>query len=805
RLPDAFTHFNEVHSHSALGYKSPRMFKKDNRQVKHVSFLHALKLYMVLLAFRNGRDNVARLGYPTHLALHRIKAYDIALTVNILSAAQQPNYSCPRKCATKLTTETLIASVQDELESRSRYNAWLHSYGRRNFVKTAFLGKRMMAQEIAAYDWSRHPLGRIDEWPAALRTALGMILDSDFPMFLVWTGQFYAFYNDAYLPLLGSKKLDALGRRFADVWAEAWDVVGPIAEKAYAGESTYFEDLPIVVDRYGYPEQTYFSFSYSPVRGEDGQVAGVLCTVFETTSKVTTLARLKESEARFQLSLEASGNIGTWTVDAETFATTVDARFAHLFRSDAVDAERGILSLSAFTDNIHPDDRQRVLQSIAHAMESGSPYEEEYRLSPVDEALIWVSAKGRMFADLDTGKRRFAGVAVDITQRKQIETDLRRLAEGLAESNRRQQEFLAVLAHELRNPLAPIRTGLELIASTGDNPATVARIRKVMSRQVDHLVHLVDDLLDLARITSGKIVPKLSHVPLQDIVSQAIETALPAIEAKEHKFIVHVPKEPIWLDVDANRIAQVIANVLTNAVKYTTPRGEIVLMGRVENDNAVVTVTDNGIGIASDELPHVFDMFSQVVHNGEYSQGGLGIGLALAKQLTEMHGGTIWAESAGQNNGSTFTIKLPVINGTASPGNVEGSLGLHQPGGTRPRRILLADDNADAVNMLAQMLKLDGHEVRTASDGQQALMIAQEWIPDVALLDLGMPKMNGFELAEAMRASSLKDVELVAVTGWGNHEDRLRTTQAGFSKHITKPLDFSELRDYLASVGRRLD
>jgi CheY-like chemotaxis protein len=240
-------------------------------------------------------------------------------------------------------------------------------------------------------------------------------------------------------------------------------------------------------------------------------------------------------------------------------------------------------------------------------------------------------------------------------------------------------------------------------------------------------------------------------------------------------------------------------------VKYTAPHGEIDLTVYLEADYAIVKVADNGIGIPSEALPHVFDMFSQVNHNGEYTQGGLGIGLSLARQLAEMHGGTVSAASPGQNAGSTFTIRLPIADSTANAG-VESGVAPHRPASARPLRILLADDNADAISMLAQMLELDGHEVRTASDGQQALALAHKWVPNLALLDLGMPKLNGFELAQAMRAcSTLTGVQLAAVTGWGSTEDRLRTTEAGFDKHFTKPLDFNELRAYLVLISSRFD
>lgn len=667
-------------------------------------------------------------------------------------------------------------------------------------ASTPFLGNSPMAHKIAAYDWSSHPLGPMDRWPAVMRTALGMVLNSGFPMFLVWTDQFYMFYNDAYIPILGTKETHALGRRFPDLWAEAWPVVQHIVEDAFAGKTSYFEDFPIVLDRHGYAEPTHFSFSYSPVPDTQGQVAGVLCTVFETTGKVSTMARLQESEDRLQLSLEASGSIGTWAVDMQTLATTVDARFARLFHVDPIAAERGELPLSTFTDRIHPEDRARVLQAIAEVMEKEQPYEEEYRLAGDGDTPVWVSAKGRIFRNEETGERRFAGVAVDITPRKQIENDLRRLANDLAESNRRQHEFLAILAHELRNPLAPIRTGLNLMAASGDSPAVTARVREIMVRQVNHLVHLVDDLLDVSRVTTGKIVPQKADVTIGDVVSRAIEMAAPAFDAKRHRLSVHLPDEPVWIHADTNRIVQVLVNVLSNAAKYTPPGGEVGLMATRTGDWISVAVTDNGIGIPRESLPRVFDMFNQVNRDGQNAQGGLGIGLALVKRITEMHGGTTSAESAGLNCGSTFTIRLPVAriaDGSAS----SPAIAVIAPAVHRSLRILLADDNADALSMLAHIIEMDGHEVRTAPDGEQALAIAREWTPDLALLDLGMPRMNGFQTAQVMRSSAaLQGIHLAALTGWGSNEDRLRTSNAGFDRHFTKPLDFNELRSYLASI-----
>ncbi|MCD2518478.1 PAS domain-containing protein [Massilia sp. G4R7] len=273
---------------------------------------------------------------------------------------------------------------------------------------------------IAARDWTRHPLGPIDAWPAALRTSLGLILGSSFPTFLAWGPDLALIYNDAYEPLLGMKADDALGRPLPDVWAEAWDSVGPYARRVMAGESFFFENFATRLERHGYPEQAWFTFSYSPARDETGAVCGVMCTVIEVTDKLRALARHKEAEERLALSLEASGNIGTWSYDLGTAATHVDERFARLFQVDAALARDGT-ELTRFTDMIHPADRPRVLAAIDHAILTETLYDVEYRIPQLSGVDVWVNARGKVFADPETGARRFAGIAVDITERKRAE------------------------------------------------------------------------------------------------------------------------------------------------------------------------------------------------------------------------------------------------------------------------------------------------------------------------------------------------------------------------------------------------
>jgi len=393
--------------------------------------------------------------------------------------------------------------------------------------------------------------------------------------------------------------------------------------------------------------------------------------------------------------------------------------------------------------------------------------------------------------------RRVAVLFQDITAQKRNEEDLRRIAADLSETNRRKTEFLAVLAHELRNPLAPIRTGLELMRMEKAAPPSVTRIRAMMERQVGHMVHLIDDLLDIARISSGKVELKKTLLTLQSAIAGSVEASMPAIDARNHALAVDVPERTLWLDADPTRLTQVLGNLLTNAAKYTPAGGHIALSARQDGDDVVISVADDGVGIPAESLPRVFDMFSQVGRNMAHAQGGLGIGLSLVRHLVALHGGTVGAASAGPGRGSTFTVRLPLArpDPDARPGDRRAAE-VHDGTGLR---VLVADDNVDAASMLAELLQLSGHEVRVAHDGRSALSAAESFRPELALLDIGMPGMNGYELAAALRqldggARTL----LVAVTGWGAHDDRERARAAGFDHHLTKPVDLAALNRLIA-------
>jgi PAS domain S-box-containing protein len=384
----------------------------------------------------------------------------------------------------------------------------------------------------------------------------------------------------------------------------------------------------------------------------------------------------------------------------------------------------------------------------------------------------------------------------DVTEQKRLEHELRARMAELAEADRRKDEFLATLAHELRNPLAPLRNGVEVLRRTRD--ATLStRTLEMMERQLGQLVHLVDDLLDLARATSGKLQLRLQPVQLAAVVESAVEVARPLLDGRTHQLTVRLPEAPVELDGDPTRLAQAISNLLTNAATYTDPGGNILLTAERHADRLSIAVRDDGIGIAPEHLPRLFRMFSQVSPPLDRAQAGVGIGLALVKALVELHGGTVHAESEGPGRGSTFRIELPL-----RPRPAARSIPVLEPRPTPdPPRVLVIDDNIDSADSVAALLELEGAEVRVAYAGQSALVMGAAFRPTLVLLDLGMPGMNGYEVARALRGEPWgHDVFLVAMTGWGQQEDRRRTREAGFDAHLVKPARADEL---LALLGRR--
>jgi PAS domain S-box-containing protein len=411
-------------------------------------------------------------------------------------------------------------------------------------------------------------------------------------------------------------------------------------------------------------------------------------------------------------------------------------------------------------------------------------------------------ASGVTTALRDGALRGYSKIFRDLTERRRLEEELQRRADQLVEADRRKDEFLAMLSHELRNPLAPILNALHLMDQVGTNHPILQQARDMVERQVRHLTRLVDDLLDVARITKGKVQLHPEPVELAVVLQRAVETSRLLLDSRRHELVVALPAQPVWLRADPARLEQVVTNLLTNAAKYTEPGGRVWLTAALGQDRVMVQVRDTGAGIAPDLLPHIFDLFTQAERTLDRSQGGLGVGLTLVKSLVEMHGGTIRAASGGLGQGSEFTLELPVLPASAArPMETAGTPAAP----TGSLRVMVVDDNWDAADSLAMLLRLTGHEVQTAHDGASALSAAGAFHPAVIFLDIGLPGMDGYQVAERMRRQpELAGVVLVALTGYGQEEDRRRSQAVGFDYHLVKPADPQQVLELLGMLVNRL-
>jgi signal transduction histidine kinase/ActR/RegA family two-component response regulator len=526
------------------------------------------------------------------------------------------------------------------------------------------------------------------------------------------------------------------------------------------------------------------------VRDDAGRVRRIVGNVTDVTAEEQAYLALRESQAaleaaeeRSRLALDAA-RLGTFDFDVQHGTLHWDARSRELFGLAGTDAP----TYEQFVAGIHPDDRAHVLSVVEAAARSAdrTRYEAEFRYL-AGSAMRWIRAYGRIAYEQDAAAR-VTGTVQDVTAQREAADRLRALAEHLREADRRKDEFLATLAHELRNPLAPVRSAAKLLAVPGIGARELAWSRDVIGRQVQHMARLLDDLLDVSRITRGRLELRRTRVTLAAVVDAAVETARPLLDARRHVLRVSLPPDPIEFDADPVRLAQVFANLLTNAAKYTDEGGHVALVAHATADAVEITVRDDGIGLAPAALDHVFEMFSQVTSALHRSEGGLGIGLALVRGLVELHGGRVGARSPGIGLGSEFVVTLPRrAAGAAAEASVVG--GAPEASAT-PRRVLVADDNRDAAEGLALLLRHAGHDVRVAHDGRTALETATTFHPDAVLLDIGMPTLNGYEVAARLRAEPwARGAVLIAVTGWGQEEDKRLASCAGFDHHLTKPVD----------------
>jgi PAS domain S-box-containing protein len=815
-------------------------------------------------------------------------------------------------------------------------------------------GESEVRRLLRERDWSVSPLGAPDGWPPELATAVSMAFSSAFPMFVAWGPDLRFLYNDAYAPILGDKHPAAFGAPFQLVWAEIWPDLVPIVDRALSNKSAYFEDLPLTMERKGYRERTWFTFSYSPLHDGHGRVAGLYCTVIETTARVQAERRaafelavadalrpLASSDDAIRTGCTLLGQelgmarvlygevddrpgtlsmVGDWSrpgfagVAGHTFS--LDAfgpEFARAGRAGEVlpladvrtdpraaarqgtylaldihaclavplrqggrlqaflvlgldrphawtDAEmalacgtaeriRAAVDLARVQTTLREErDRSRtILDTIAEGFmlldrdwtvlqineaglriahmesgavigrnhwdvwpeaidsEAGRMYRRvmrdrtagtaEYRQRVADGAEIWCEV--RAYPTADGGVVSFFR---DVTERKAAEDKLRT-------ADRRKDEFLAMLAHELRNPLAPISAAADLLRIGRLDEARVRQSSAIIGRQVRHMTSLVDDLLDVSRVTRGLVTLARAPVAARTIVDEAIEQVRPMFETRRQHLAVAIADPDATVLGDKARLVQVLANLLNNAAKYTPEERRIDVAAGVDaaGGRLLLAVHDEGIGIEPELTGHVFDLFTQAERSVDRAQGGLGLGLALVKNLVELHGGTVACTSPGLGQGSTFEVALPLMAPATRPSSSAAGAGtaVAAVGGGRPLRVLVVDDNVDAAATLGMLLEACGYLVDVEHDSQRALDHARQQRPDVALLDIGLPDMDGNELARRLRADPQTGaIVLVAVTGYGQEQDRRAAFEAGFDHHLVKPVDMDALAALLAGIER---
>jgi PAS domain S-box-containing protein len=528
----------------------------------------------------------------------------------------------------------------------------------------------------------------------------------------------------------------------------------------------------------------------APMRDAHGKVVGLIGASMDITDRKRIENALRLSEQRIALAMDVA-QLGTWTWDRQADAITLDARTVQIC---GMDPGRDAFTLHEVAARVHPDDWPRVEAALRAALAptSDGRFTEEFRLVHPGGDVMWVMTRGQATFQ-DGGDRRSAvsmiGSLFDVTER-------RRMIETLEQADRRKDEFLAMLAHELRNPLAPIGTAAQLLRLAPGDAARVGQAAEVITRQVGHMTQMVDDLLDVSRVTRGLVQLDREPVELRAIMAAAIEQAEPLLQARHHRLLTESPGGEAVVLGDRHRLVQVVSNLLHNAAKYTPQGGKITLSIVASDEEVEIRVCDNGIGMDDRLVPRVFDLFTQAERTPDRSQGGLGIGLALVRSLVHMHGGRVFAHSAGTGRGSTFTVVLP----RAASGDMPAPQPQQPQPRLQPRTVLVVDDNRDAAETLADVLRVLGHEVIVAGNGHEALEIAdsrEDW--DAFILDIGMPDMTGHELAVCLRERlGARPARFIALTGYGQAHDRALTRDAGFDHHLVKPANVADIQSLLA-------
>jgi PAS domain S-box-containing protein len=545
--------------------------------------------------------------------------------------------------------------------------------------------------------------------------------------------------------------------------------------------------------------------SAAPIRTPDGRVLGAVLTFRDVTERKRAEEALRRGEERLRRALRASQMVA-WEIDLRADVVVRSGNAADLTGLPGFGPVSESLAL------VHPDDRARVEAELAQALRGEGDYDTEYRNLLPDGRVMWVADKGEVRRNSLGEPTHVVGVFMDITSRRQAE-------ESLREADVRKDRFLATLAHELRNPLAPISNALQAWPFLKDDPAELERLRDTMNRQVGQMTRLIDDLMDVSRITRGKVVLDKKLISLRGALEAAIEGVTPLIQSRQHRLVVSCPEPSPRLVADQARLVQIFSNLLANAAKYTDEGGRIDVTAALERGatgRVSISVADNGPGIPRPMLSRIFEMFAQVDQTLDRAHGGLGIGLTLVKTLVELHGGTVEAESPGTGMGTTITISLPLGMGEppGTPSDEESPKGAAKAAASSnatassiaaaPSRVLVVDDMRPSARTMSLLLQGIGHEVRIANDGPGALACINEFDPEVVLLDIAMPGMNGYEVARRIREREGRQPMLVALTGYGREEDRADAFEAGFDRHLVKPASLDDLKslfDEAASIG----
>jgi len=513
-------------------------------------------------------------------------------------------------------------------------------------------------------------------------------------------------------------------------------------------------------------------------RSADGRAARLVSVMADVSERRQAEEGIRIYRERLALALQA-GQMGVFDLDIVNDSLWWSPQTYVVF---GLTPETFTPTREAVADLVHPDDRKGFVRGRLQAIADRRPFVHEFRTIRPDGRIAWISHRGQAEYD-DAGRAvRSFGVSLDVTERKLAE-------QALQEADRKKDRFIATLAHELRNPLAPIRNAVQLLRKGGHDDPQVVWVRDVIDRQVTQMARLLEDLLDVSRLTRGEFALRRQRLSLAAVIEQALEIAQPLIDEHGHVLALELPAAALHVDGDLTRLAQVFSNLLINAAKYTPGGGRIGLTMAAVGDEVEVRVSDNGIGISAEQMPRLFEMFRQGDAIAERASSGMGIGLSLARGLVDMHGGTIRATSAGVGRGSEFVVRLPLADTRAAAERVEAA--ANGAAAAPPAcRVLVADDLRDSADSLGLLIELMGHTVEVVYDGESALRSAGRFRPDIALLDLGMPKLDGFEVCRRIRAEPWgRTMRLVAQSGWGQDEDRRRTAAAGFDHHLVKPID----------------